>query len=108
MQAFILRQICRPDSDYDFAWGRTYYATLCRIIPSFVWEDRPLLKNFEGTEIQYGKGSFDPVRRKASQVYLITAVWPPSNSNCVSRVDPCYGKSTEMDLELEPLAACVC
>ena len=69
MQAFLLKQSLNRDLEYDFGLGRTYYATLTRIIPSFVWTDRPLLKPFEGTEIQWGKGSYDPLNRVASYVY---------------------------------------
>ena len=69
MQAFLLRQSLNRDLDYDFGLGRTYYATLTRFIPSFIWRDRPLLKPFEGTEIQWGKGSYDPLNRSASYVY---------------------------------------
>ena len=69
MQAFLLRQSLNRDLDYDFGLGRTYYATLTRFIPSFIWPDRPLLKPFEGTEIQWGKGSYDPLHRLASYVY---------------------------------------
>ena len=69
MQAFLLRQSLNRDLEYDFALGRTYYATATRIVPSFIWHDRPLLKPFEGTEIQWGKGSYDPQNRVASYVY---------------------------------------
>ena len=69
IQAFLLRQSLNRDFDYDFAMGRTYYATFCRIIPSFVWHNRPELKIVEGTEMQWGKGTYDPVNRKASNVY---------------------------------------
>jgi hypothetical protein len=41
---------------------------MCRIVPRFVWENRPLLKEFEGTEIQSGKGSYGP-NRIAHEVY---------------------------------------
>ena len=69
MQAFLLRQSLNRDLEYDFGLGRTYYATATRFIPSFIWHDRPLLKTFEGTEIQWGKGSYDPLNRAASYVY---------------------------------------
>ena len=49
--------------------GRTYVATICRIIPSWIWPNRPLLKDLEGTEVQYGKGTYDPVNRRSSLVY---------------------------------------
>ncbi len=48
-QAFILRQLNNPEVEYTLALGRTYYATLCRIIPRYIWPNRPELKDFEGT-----------------------------------------------------------
>jgi hypothetical protein len=73
MQSFILKQICDPHFDYELALGRTYYATLCRCIPRFIWEDRPPLKSKEGTEVEFGKGTYDPITRYASYVYGATA-----------------------------------
>src|SRR5205085_9588599 len=37
--------------------------------PSYIWPNRPPLKDLEGTEIQYGKGSYDPIRWHSSLVY---------------------------------------
>jgi hypothetical protein len=73
MQAFILHQLCDPHFEYHLALGRTYYATLCRFVPRFIWKDRPELKSYEGTEILYGKGRYDPVKFYASYVYGATA-----------------------------------
>jgi hypothetical protein len=68
-QAFMLRQLNNKELEYDLALGRTYLATICRIVPSYVWPNRPLLKDLEGTEVQYGKGTYDPVNRRSSLVY---------------------------------------
>ena len=73
MQAFILHQLCDPHFEYTLAMGRTYFATLCHFIPRYFWEYRPELKSYEGTELLYGKGSFDPVRRYTSYVFGATA-----------------------------------
>jgi hypothetical protein len=73
MQSFILKQICDPHFDYELSLGRTYYATLCRCIPRFIWADRPPLKAKEGTEVEFGKGTYDPITRYASYVYGATA-----------------------------------
>jgi hypothetical protein len=66
IHAFFLRQLFNREFDYDLAMGRTYYATMCRIIPSFIWPNRPPLKNLESTEIQYGKGTYDELHRSSS------------------------------------------
>jgi hypothetical protein len=69
LQAFIISRLCDKGFEYDYALGRTYYATLCCFIPHFIWPNRPYLIMFEGTEIQYGKGSFDPVDFWSRHVY---------------------------------------
>jgi len=69
LQSFILHQVCRRDSDFAPALGRSYYATLCHLIPSFVWHDRPMTLIFEATEMVYGKGSFDPVSNYSLYVH---------------------------------------
>jgi hypothetical protein len=73
IHAFFLRQLFNRELDYDLALGRTYYATICRLIPSSIWPDRPVLKNLESTELQYGKGSYDELHRKSSWAHGLGA-----------------------------------
>lgn len=60
VQAFILYRLMRPNRDYQYAWGRTYVGALALFIPHAVWPNRPPSKIKEGTEVQYGVGSYDP------------------------------------------------
>jgi hypothetical protein len=70
VQAFVLYQLARPDSDYDYAFGRTYVAAFAVLIPRSLVERMPS-KTLEGTEALYGKGSYIPVDFEASQLYGI-------------------------------------
>ncbi|MDQ6861799.1 MAG: hypothetical protein M3032_11670, partial [Verrucomicrobiota bacterium] len=60
VHAFMLYRLMRPDRDYQYARGRTYLGTLALFIPRSVWPDRPPTKMKEGTDLQYGNGTFDP------------------------------------------------
>ena len=70
VQAFLLYQLARPDSDYDYAFGRTYVAAFAVLIPRSLVERMPS-KTLEGTEALYGKGSYIPIDFEASQLYGI-------------------------------------
>ncbi|MBD2165282.1 hypothetical protein H6G04_12840 [Calothrix membranacea FACHB-236] len=69
VQAFLLYRILRPDSDYEYAWGRTYLPALTMLIPSAIMPEKPPEKTKEGTEVQYGKGTYDPIFWNSSKVY---------------------------------------
>lgn len=60
IQAFILHRLRTPDTDYMYSWGRTYIGAVGAVIPRAIWPDRPPAKVKEGTEIQYGQGSYIP------------------------------------------------
>ncbi|MGB9752254.1 MAG: hypothetical protein C0183_00620 [Roseiflexus castenholzii] len=68
VQAFLLYQLARPESDYEYAFGRTYAAAFAVLIPRSLIERMPS-KTFEGTEALYGKGSYIPIDFEASQLY---------------------------------------
>ncbi len=70
VQAFLLYRLLRPDSDYEYAFGRTYAAAFAVLIPRSLLERMPS-KTFEGTEALYGKGSYIPIDFEASQLYGI-------------------------------------
>jgi hypothetical protein len=69
VQAFLLYRLSRPDRDYQYAWGRTYLASATLLIPRALWPDRPPGKVKEGTEAQYGAGSWDEHKWNSSLVY---------------------------------------
>ena len=58
VQAYLLYQTAAPQSDYSYAWGRTYVGALALVIPEARWPNRPVTKVKEGTDAQYGAGTF--------------------------------------------------
>ncbi len=70
VQAFLLYRLMRTESDYQYAWGRTYLGGAARAIPRFIWPERPVTKVKEGTEVQYGIGSYNPTH-SSSRVYSL-------------------------------------
>lgn len=71
LQAFVLHRLTRPDSDYEYAYGRTYYAAVAVLIPRSLAE-RPPSKTKEGTEALHGRGEYIPIYREATQLYGLT------------------------------------
>lgn len=69
IQAYLLYRLAGRDADYDFAYGRTYVASVLLVVPRQLWPDRPDLKNVEGTRALYGMGAYVPGRFVASNVY---------------------------------------
>jgi hypothetical protein len=69
VQAFLLYRILIAESDYEYAWGRTYVGDLALLIPRSIWPERPPTKVKEGTEVQYGPGSYIPGVWESSKVY---------------------------------------
>jgi hypothetical protein len=55
--------------DYRYAWGRTYLGSAALLIPRAFWPDRPPTKVKEGTEAQFGAGSWDEHKWSSSLVY---------------------------------------
>jgi len=75
VQAFVLYRIVRHNSDYEYAWGRTYFAGTIILIPSAILPNKPPNKYLEGTDVMSGKGSYNPQepgRWVASKVYGLT------------------------------------
>ena len=71
MQAFILYRLSLSNRDYKLALGRTYVGTVAQLIPRSLWPGRPPNKRKEGTEMQYGVGSYDPNGWASSRVFGI-------------------------------------
>jgi hypothetical protein len=72
VQAFVLYRIVRPNSDYEYAWGRTYFAATTILIPGSILPNKPQNKSMEGTNAMFGMGSYNPEepgRWVASKVY---------------------------------------
>jgi hypothetical protein len=71
VHAFLLHQLWKPDSDYRYAWGRTYLGGLAILVPTSIWPDRPPNKTKEGTDAEFGAGTYDEGQWSSSHVYGI-------------------------------------
>jgi hypothetical protein len=69
IQSFLLYRITSRESNYDYAFGRTYVGAVAILIPKTIWGERPLSKVKEGTELQYGAGTYVPGKFVSSRVY---------------------------------------
>lgn len=69
VQAFLLYRLMMPGSDYEYAWGRTYAVSLAILVPRSLWPERPPNMAKEGTEAQFGMGTFEPDWSESSRVY---------------------------------------
>lgn len=69
IQAYLLYRLARPESDYLYAWGRTYIGGLLSPVPGGLWPGKPLTKVKEGTEALRGRGWYDFPGFRASNIY---------------------------------------
>jgi hypothetical protein len=69
VQAFLLYRLSQSDRDYVYAKGRTYLGTAALLVPRRLWPQRPPTKVQEGTEAQFGVGSYDEETWSSSKVY---------------------------------------
>jgi len=69
VQAFLLFQLLEHADDYEFGVGRTYLGAAALLVPRSLWPGRPPTKVKEGTEVQYGVGSFVAGKLESSRVY---------------------------------------
>jgi hypothetical protein len=69
LQAFLLYRLMRQGSDYEYAWGRTYFSAALSPIPKAILPGKPVNKSKEGTDAQYGMGSYEPGLFVSSKVY---------------------------------------
>jgi hypothetical protein len=72
VQAFVLYRMMRHNTDYQYAWGRTYLAATTILIPGAILPNKQPNKSMEGTNIMSGMGSYNPQepgKWVASKVY---------------------------------------
>lgn len=69
IQAFLLYRVSQPDSDYQYTWGRSYFSALTMLIPSAIMPNKPPSKIKDGTEAQFGMGTYHPELWASSKVY---------------------------------------
>jgi hypothetical protein len=69
VQAYLLYRMTAADSDYEYALGRTYAVAPAILLPRSLWPDRPPNMAKEGTEAQFGMGTYDPTVVESSRVY---------------------------------------
>ena len=69
IQAYLLYRITAPDSDYEYAWGRTYAVAPAILVPRALWPNRPPNMAKEGTDAQFGMFTYEPVTAESSRVY---------------------------------------
>jgi hypothetical protein len=69
VQAFILFRLKNDASDFTYANGRTYLASLSLLIPHWMLPERPETVEREGTEIQTGPGGYFRNISWSSRVY---------------------------------------
>ncbi|MBR8834772.1 MAG: hypothetical protein DSM106950_12220 [Stigonema ocellatum SAG 48.90 = DSM 106950] len=72
VHAYMLYKLMLPDSDYKYAWGRTYIAATTSLLPGGILPEKPPQVSQEGTELLFGRGSYKPGEWVASKVYGIT------------------------------------
>ena len=59
VQAFLLYRLLAAEGDYPLAMGRTYVGALAQLVPESIWAGRPPTKVKEGTELQYGRDTYN-------------------------------------------------
>jgi hypothetical protein len=69
VQAFLLYRLSDPESDYEYALGRTYIGGATVVIPQRLLPSRPPTKVREGTLALYGADTFVPGERSSSRIY---------------------------------------
>lgn len=69
IQAFLLYRLLQSDNDYEYALGRTYVASASILLPKLIFPNRLPDKRQEGTNLQYGMGSYQPGVLASSKVY---------------------------------------
>ena len=65
VQAYVLYRL-ESGGTQDLAWGRTYVGGLALLIPRSLMQQRPATKSKEGTDLLFGRGTFErgrPSRR---------------------------------------------
>jgi hypothetical protein len=61
--AFMLHNLVKDPTDYDYRWGLTYVGALAILIPTNFWPNRPYFRVDAGTEALWGKTAPTPSSR---------------------------------------------
>jgi hypothetical protein len=69
VQAFLVYRLTAPSCDFEYGLGRTYLGGVAVLVPKNLWPSRPVATGREGTEAQYGRGSFNPPWTESPRVY---------------------------------------
>lgn len=72
IQTFLMYRLVEHGDDYRLRWGKTYVFATLMFIPRAIWPTKPSGvhgKVGAGTDLQFGEGSYHPIRRKSSRVY---------------------------------------
>jgi hypothetical protein len=69
VQAFLLYRLTAPDCDFEYSMGRTYGVALSILVPRQLWPERPVNIVKDGTEAQFGMGTFEKIDTASSRVY---------------------------------------
>ena len=69
VQAYMFYKELTDPRDFSYAFGRTYLAAASLLIPQSLLKDRPASKLKEGTDFQWGPGSYAPGLVESRRVY---------------------------------------
>jgi len=69
VQAYMLYKLVTDSKDFTYARGRTYLFAASLLIPRWILPERPNSKLKEGTEFQWGPGSYEPGLVESRRVY---------------------------------------
>lgn len=72
IQAFILYRMSSPGSDYEYGFGRSYVGDISVVVPTIILPFEVPSKVKEGTEIQYGEGSYNSDTLRSTRIYGLT------------------------------------
>lgn len=69
VQALLLERMMTPGNNLSYAWGRTYLGAITLAVPSSLSPNRIPTKIKEGTDVLYGKGTYQPFGFYATNQY---------------------------------------
>ncbi|WP_208346090.1 hypothetical protein [Aetokthonos hydrillicola] len=69
VQAYMLYKLMLSNTDYEYAWGRTYTAAIATLLPGGILPQKPPQTSKESTELLFGRGSFNTGEWVSSKVH---------------------------------------